>query len=50
MPVNTNQVFPIPGEGSVAVPAVNFVQFFSEYFGVLVGKIDPMVADANERG
>jgi porin len=48
MPVNTNQIFPNPGRSSVAVPALNFAQFLSEYFGVIVGKLDIMSGDMNE--
>ena len=49
MPVDANQLFPIPGKtGEVAVPAFNYVQFLSKNFGVLVGKVDPTSADDNE--
>jgi porin len=30
MPVNTNQIFPVPAEEGVALPALNFTQFLSE--------------------
>ena len=48
MPVNTNQLFPMPGNDHLNIPAVNFTQFLSEYFGVLVGKLDTMSSDMNE--
>jgi porin len=48
MPVNTNQIFPTPGSDQVNLPALNFAQFFSEYAGVVVGKMDTMSGDMNE--
>jgi len=48
MPVNTNQIFPNPNEAGVALPALNFTQFLSHYFGVIVGKLDILSADDNE--
>jgi porin len=47
-PVNTNQIFPIPAEEEVAIPALNFAQFLSEYAGVVVGKMDTSGGDMNE--
>jgi porin len=47
-PVNTNQVFPLPGGGNVALPELSFAQFLSPYAGVAVGKIDAMSGDQNE--
>jgi porin len=47
MPVNTNQLFPVPGDNRVALPALTYTQFLSEYFGVLVGKLPTMAADNN---
>jgi porin len=40
MPVNTNQIFPMPGKDELNLPALNFAQFLSEYAGVIVGKMD----------
>jgi len=49
LPVNTNQVFPVPGaSGSAAIPAVTFTQFLSPYFGVTAGKYNVAAADDNE--
>jgi len=49
MPVNTNQVFPVPLKpGSAAIPAVTFTQFLSPYFGVTAGKYNVTAADDNE--
>jgi porin len=38
MPVNTNQIFPLPPGDIFAVPAWNFAQFLSPYFGLTLGK------------
>jgi len=48
MPVNTNQMFPVPAEEGVALSALNFAQFLSEYAGVVVGKLDTTSGDMNE--
>jgi porin len=48
MPVNTSQLFPVPGKTDVGVPAFNYVQFLSPNFGVVVGKLDAFGADQNE--
>ena len=48
MPVNSNQFFPMPGREELNIPAVTFTQFFSEYAGVFVGKLDTTSGDANE--
>jgi porin len=48
VPVNTNQLFPLPGGGNVAVPAWNFTQFLSHYAGVTFGKQEFSGADMNE--
>jgi porin len=48
MPVNSNQIFPVPGEEDIAIPALNFAQFLSEYAGVVFGKLDTTSGDMNE--
>jgi porin len=49
MPVNTNQIFPVTGEDQFAVPNVSYMQFLSEYFGVVMGKFDTLnLGDLNE--
>jgi len=49
LPVNTNQVFPVPGaSGSAAIPAVTFTQFLSPYLGLTAGKYNVAAADDNE--
>lgn len=47
-PVNTDQIFPVPGGHNFAVPQLSFLQFVSPYFGFTAGKYDTMSADANE--
>ena len=51
MPVNTNQIFPMPTGDNLNVPNVSFMQFFSHYAGVVLGKlatITPTSGDMNE--
>jgi porin len=38
VPVNTNQLFPMPTGDNLNVPEVSFAQFFSPYAGVTIGK------------
>jgi porin len=38
MPVNSNQLYPLPPGDIFAVPAWNFAQFLSPYFGLTLGK------------
>jgi len=48
MPVNTNQLFPVPTGDNFNVPQLSFAQFLSHYAGVVVGKQDTSSGDANE--
>ncbi len=49
MPVNTNQLFPLPTGNNVAMPNLTFAQFVSPYAGAAVGKFDTMLSgDPNE--
>jgi porin len=51
MPVNTNQIFPMPTGDNFNVPNVSFMQFFSPYAGVVLGKLatlTPTSGDMNE--
>jgi len=51
MPVNTNQLFPIPNGDNLNVSALNFAQFLSHYFGLSIGKyatLTPTSGDMNE--
>ena len=47
VPVNTNQLFPLPTGNNVALPAWNFAQFLSRYAGVTVGKVQVRFSGAN---
>jgi len=46
--VNTNQVWPTAGKQELNIPNVTFTQFLSPYFGVILGKLDTTMGDANE--
>jgi len=48
MPVNFNQLFPTAGSQEVNIPEVSFMQFFSQFAGVFIGKLDTTSGDANE--
>jgi porin len=51
MPVNTNQTLPLPPGDIFGVPAWNFTQFLSPYFGLTLGKyatITSTSGDMNE--
>jgi porin len=50
-PVNTNQIFPMPTGDNLNVPNVSFMQIFSPYAAVMVGKLallTPTSGDMNE--
>src|SRR5688500_11243289 len=38
MPVNSSQFYPTPADDNFNLPALNFTQFLSPYFGLTVGK------------
>jgi len=49
--VNSNQLYPTPSivhNNNLNVPQVSFMQFFSPYAGVILGKLDTISGDANE--
>ncbi len=51
MPVNSNQIYPLPASDNLNVSAFNFTQFLSPYFGVTLGKyatITSTSGDMNE--
>ena len=51
MPVNNNQIYPMPASDNLNVSAFNFTQFLSPYFGVTLGKyatITSTSGDMNE--
>lgn len=45
MPVNSNQIFPVPAMEGLNLPALNFTQFLSDYVGVVVEKLDTTSGD-----
>ena len=45
---NTNQIFPVSVGTNVALPALNFAQFLSPYFGVMFGKFATMTATSGD--
>jgi porin len=51
MPVNTSQLFPMPPGDIFGVPAWNFTQYLSPYFGLAIGKFSTITefsGDMNE--
>jgi porin len=47
MPVNTNAVVPLPGD-NFNLPALNFTQFLSEYFGLTLGKFATVTSTSGD--
>ena len=48
MPVNTNQMFPLPPGDIFGIPALNFTQFLSPYFGLSIGKLATITATSGD--
>ncbi|RJP93686.1 MAG: hypothetical protein C4518_05745 [Desulfobacteraceae bacterium] len=48
MPVNSSHLYPLPGDGEFAIPNVSYMQFLSEHFGIVMGKLDTTTGDMNE--
>lgn len=48
MPVNTNQTFPLPPGDIFGVPAWNFTQFLSPYFGLSIGKLATITSTSGD--
>jgi porin len=48
MPANNSQMFPTPIGENLNVPAVNFTQFLSPYFGVMFGKFATLSTTAGD--
>ncbi|HEY7321565.1 MAG TPA: carbohydrate porin [Candidatus Binatia bacterium] len=48
MSVNTNQLFPVPPGDVFGVPAWNFTQFVSPYFGLAIGKFATITATSGD--
>jgi porin len=45
---NTDGLFPLPGEDELTLTAVEYIQFLSESFAVIVGKMDTLDGDTND--
>ena len=48
MPVNSSQLFPLPPGDKFGVPAWNFTQFLSPYFGLTIGKLATITANSGD--
>src|ERR1044071_3347417 len=48
MPVNSNQLFPLPPGNIFGVSAWNFTQFLSPYFGLGIGKFATITANSGD--
>jgi porin len=48
MPVNNNQIIPLPASDNLNVSAFNFTQFLSPYFGVTLGKYATVTSTAGD--
>jgi len=48
MPVNSNQIYPMPNDDQVNIPAVTFTQFLSPRIGLTLGKLDITSGDMNQ--
>jgi porin len=47
-PVNTNQIFPMPTGDNLNVPNVSFMQIFSPYAGVVLGKLATLTSHSGD--
>ena len=48
MPVNSSQLYPLPAGDNFNVPALNFTQFLSHYFGLTLGKYATITATSGD--
>jgi porin len=48
MPVNSNQIYPLPPGDIFGIPALNFTQFLSPYFGLTLGKYATVTASSGD--
>ena len=48
MPVNSSQIYPTPAGDNFNLPAFNFTQFLSPYFGLAIGKLATLSATAGD--
>ena len=48
MPVNSNQFYPRPAGDNFNLPALNFTQFLSPYFGLAIGKLATITSTSGD--
>ena len=48
MPVNSNQFYPRPAGDNFNLPALNFTQFLSPYFGLVIGKLATITSTSGD--
>jgi porin len=48
MPVNSSQFYPTPAGDNFNLPALNFTQFLSPYFGLTIGKYATLTSNAGD--
>jgi porin len=48
MPVNSNQIYPTPAGDNFNLPAFNFTQFLSPYFGLTIGKLATITSTSGD--
>src|SRR5687768_16089295 len=48
MPVNSSQIYPTPAGDNFNLPALNFAQFLSPYFGLVIGKLATMTSTSGD--
>jgi porin len=48
MPVNSNQIYPTPAGDNFNLPAFNFTQFLSPYFGLTIGKFATVTSSSGD--
>lgn len=48
MPVNSNQIYPTPAGDNFNLPALNFAQFLSPYFGLVIGKLATVTSTSGD--
>jgi porin len=48
MPVNSSQIYPRPAGDNFNLPAFNFTQFLSPYFGLAIGKLATMTSSSGD--
>ena len=48
MPVNSSQFYPTPAGDNFNLPALNFSQFLSPYFGLTIGKYATITSNSGD--